>query len=148
MVNLSSRSRRLFKTLGETDPPFYAIFFVIAGADLNLDLVGSMGVLGIAYLVMRALGKFVGARIGARRLKMEPQVQSFLGFGLMAQAGLAVGLTITVGSQFPEYYPVISTVILSSVVVYEMFGPISTKFAIVQSGEARLGGDATQSIWA
>jgi Kef-type K+ transport system membrane component KefB len=147
MVNLSSRSRRLFKTLGETDPPFYAIFFVIAGADLNLDLVGSMGVLGVAYLVMRALGKFVGARIGARRLKMEPQVQSFLGFGLMAQAGLAVGLTITVGRQFPQYYPVISTVILSSVVVYEMFGPISTKFAIVQSGEARLGGEATQSIW-
>ena len=147
MVNLSSRSRRLFKTLGETDPPFYAIFFVIAGADLNLDLVGSMGVLGVAYLVMRALGKFVGARIGARRLQMEPQVQSFLGFGLMAQAGLAVGLTITVGSQFPQYYPVISTVILSSVVVYEMFGPISTKFAIVQSGEARLGGEATQSIW-
>ncbi len=148
MVNLSRRSRRLFKTLGETDPPFYAIFFVIAGADLNLELVASMGVLGVAYLVMRALGKFVGARIGAKRLKMEPQVQSFLGFGLMAQAGLAVGLTITVGGQFPEYYPVISTVILSSVVVYEMFGPISTKFAIVQSGEARLGGEASQSIWA
>lgn len=148
MVNLSSRSRRLFKTLGETDPPFYAIFFVIAGADLNLDLVGSMGVLGIAYLVMRALGKFVGARIGTKRLKMERQVQSFLGFGLMAHAGLAVGLTITVGSEFPQYYPVISTVILSSVVVYEMFGPICTKFAIVQSGEARLDGDSTQSIWA
>ena len=147
MVNLSRRSRRLFKTLEGTDPPFYAIFFVIAGADLNLQLVSSMGALGFAYLAARALGKFIGAGIGARRLKMEPQVQRFLGFGLMAQAGLAVGLTITVGRQFPEYYPAISTVILSSVALYEMFGPISAKFAIVQSGEARVEGGAAQSIW-
>lgn len=148
MANLSRRSRRLFKTLAGTDPPFYAIFFVIAGADLNLNLLASMGVLGFAYLISRAVGKFIGARIGAKRLHMEPQVQRFLGFGLMAQAGLAVGLTITVGRQFPEYYPVISTIILSSVVIYEMFGPISTKFAIVQSGEARMGDGPTQSIWA
>ena len=147
MANLSRRSRRLFKTLEGTDPPFYAIFFVIAGADLNLQLVSSMGVLGFAYLAARACGKFIGAGIGAKWLKMEPQVQRFLGFGLMAQAGLAVGLTITVGRQFPEYYPLVSTVILSSVALYEMFGPIATKFAIVQSGEARMGGGAAQSIW-
>ncbi len=147
MANLSRRSRRLFKTLEGTDPPFYAIFFVIAGADLNLELVSSMGALGFAYLAARACGKFIGAGIGAKRLKMEPQVQRFLGFGLMAQAGLAVGLTITVGRQFPEYYPVISTVILSSVTLNEMFGPISAKFAIVQSGEARIGGETAESIW-
>ena len=147
MANLSRRSSRLFKTLEGTDPPFYAIFFVIAGADLNLQLVSSMGVLGFAYLAARACGKFIGAGIGAKWLKMEPQVQRFLGFGLMAQAGLAVGLTITVGRQFPEYYPLVSTVILSSVALYEMFGPIATKFAIVQSGEARMGGGAAQSIW-
>lgn len=148
MVNLSRRSRRLFKTLAGTDPPFYAIFFVLAGADLDVNLLTSMGVIGIAYLLARGLGKFGGAWLGSRRLGMEPQVQHFLGFGLLTQAGLAVGLVMMVGRQFPDYYAVISTVVLSAVVLYEMIGPISTKFAIVQSGEARLGREAAQSIWA
>ena len=60
MVNLSQRSRRLFHTLAGTDPPFYAIFFVIAGADLDLASVPEMGLLGVAYLSARAIGKFLG----------------------------------------------------------------------------------------
>ena len=46
MVNLSAESRRLFQALGQTDPPLYAIFFVIAGADLNIKLLTTIGVLG------------------------------------------------------------------------------------------------------
>ena len=60
MVNLSARSRRLFHTLAGTDPPFYAIFFVIAGADLDVSLVSSMGILGAYYVLARAVGKFWG----------------------------------------------------------------------------------------
>ena len=148
MVNLSRRSRRLFRTLAGTDPPFYAIFFVLAGAELDVARVATIGVIGVAYVAARAGGKFAGAWLGSRRLGMERQVQNFLGFGLLTQAGLAVGLVMTIGRQFPDYYDVISTIVLSAVVVYEMVGPIATKFAIVQSGEARLGSDATQSIWA
>lgn len=148
MVNLSRRSRRLFRTLAGTDPPFYAIFFVLAGAELDVSRVASMGVIGIAYVLARGGGKFFGAWLGSRRVGLESQVQHFLGFGLLTQAGLAVGLVMTIGRQFPEHYPLISTVVLSAVVVYEMIGPIATKFAIVQSGEARLAREATQSIWA
>ena len=148
MVNLSRRSRRLFKTLAGTDPPFYAIFFVLAGADLDVSRLSSMGVVGVAYLLARAAGKFAGAWLGSRREGMVSQVQNFLGFGLLTQAGLAVGLVLTISRQFPEYYPVISTIVLSAVVLYEMVGPIATRFAIVHSGEARSGREATQSIWA
>ena len=137
MVNLSARSRRLFNTLSRTDPPFYAIFFVIAGADLDVSLVPSMGILGIYYLFARAAGKFWGARYAARWLGLEDAVQRLLGFGLMAQAGLAVGLVLVINQRFPEYAEIVSTVVLSSVVVYEMFGPISTRYAITRSGEAR-----------
>jgi len=136
MVNLSKRSKRLFEALASTDPPFYAIFFVIAGADLDVSLIGQMGVLGVVYVSARALGKFLGARIGAAWLGMHPSVQRFLGYGLMAQAGLAVGITLAVSRRFEEYSPVITTVVLSSVAIYEMFGPITTRFAIIRSGEA------------
>ena len=135
MVNLSARSGSLFATLSGTDPPFYAIFFVIAGADLDLSLLASMGIIGVIYVVGRATGKFGGAVLGARWLGLEPTVQQFLGFGLMAQAGLAVGLTLAVGQRFEDFAPIVSTVVLAGVAFYEMVGPISTRFALVQAGE-------------
>lgn len=148
MVNLSQRSRRLFDTLAGTDPPFYAIFFVIAGADLDVMAIPEMGLLGIVYLSARAVGKFLGASFGARALGLEPKVQKYLGFALMAQAGLAVGIMLAVEQRYPEYAATVKTVVLSSVALYEMFGPISARFAIVRSGEARLRSDDSGSIWA
>ena len=136
MVNLASHSRSLFDTLAGTDPPFYAIFFVIAGADLDLTLVPAMGVVGLIYVGGRAIGKFSGAVIGARWLGLEPTVQRFLGFGLIAQAGLAVGLTIAIDQRYDSFAPIVSTVVLAAVAIFEMVGPISTRFALRQSGEA------------
>ena len=138
MMNLSKRSRGLFDTLSGTDPPFYAIFFVLAGADLDLTLVQSLGWLGVIYVLGRALGKFVGARVAARHLALTPAVQRYLGFALLAQAGLAVGITISIERRFDEYAPVVSAIVLASVAIYEMFGPISARYALIQSGEARL----------
>ena len=148
MVNLSRRSRRLFKTLARTDPPFYAIFFVLAGAELDTGRLATIGVAGVLYVVARGSGKFLGAWLGSRRVGMDSRVQNYLGFGLLTQAGLAVGLVMTVSRQFPEYYGTISTVVLSAIVIYEIIGPIGTKFAIVRSGEAHVGRETTQSIWA
>ncbi len=148
MVNLSRRSRKLFQTLAGTDPPFYAIFFVLAGADLDVGRLASLGGVGIVYVLARGGGKFLGAWLGSRRAGLQPQVQNFLGFGLLTQAGLAVGLVMAIGRQFPDHYASISTVVLSAVVVYEMVGPVCTKFAIVQAGEARTTRGAAESIWA
>lgn len=136
MVNLTQRSRSLFATLAGTDPPFYAIFFVIAGADLDLALVPAMGVVGLVYVGGRAIGKFVGAGVGARWLQLEPTVQRYLGFGLLAQAGLAVGLTIAIEQRYDEFSPIVSTVVLAAVAIFEMVGPISARFALFRSGEA------------
>jgi Kef-type K+ transport system membrane component KefB len=137
MVNFTGRSGSLFETLSRTDPPFYAIFFVLAGADLDLGLVGSLGLAGVVYLVGRAAGKLVGARLGAGLLGMEPVVKRFLGMALMAQAGLAVGLVITTQRRFADLAPAVTTIVLASVVVYEIVGPISTRFALVRAGETR-----------
>ncbi len=137
MANLSPDSRRLFHALSRSDPPFYAIFFVIAGADLNLGLLKTIGALGAVYVVCRAAGKLAGARIGARSAGLGRPVQRLLGFGLMSQAGLAVGLTLTISRRFPDYAPAVVTIVLASVAVYEMVGPISARLAIIRSGEAR-----------
>jgi hypothetical protein len=97
-----------------------------------------MGLLGLVYVVGRAAGKFTGATVAAWRLRLAASVRNFLGFALQAQAGLAVGLTLAVAGRYPEYASVVSTVVLASVAVFEMIGPASTRFALVQSGEAGL----------
>jgi Kef-type K+ transport system membrane component KefB len=140
MVNSTRHSHSLFDTLARTDPPFYAIFFVLAGADLDLGLVGSLGLAGIVYLVGRAGGKLLGARLGAKWLGMAPTVRRYLGLALMAQAGLAVGLVLTIERRFADVAPAVTAIVLASVVVYEIVGPLSTRFALVRAGETRLPG--------
>jgi Kef-type K+ transport system membrane component KefB len=142
MVNLADRGQQFFGTLSNTDPPFYAIFFVIAGAELDVSRVPAMGLLGVVYIVGRAAGKFAGASFAAWRLGLEPSVRNFLGFALQAQAGLAVGLTLTVNTRYPEYAPVVTTIVLASVAVFEMVGPAGTRFALMRSGEAGLASPA------
>jgi Kef-type K+ transport system membrane component KefB len=138
MVNLAERSRHIFDALSATDPPFYAIFFVIAGAELDASLIPAMGALGLVYVVGRAGGKVVGATVAARWLGLDASVQHFLGLALLAQAGLAIGLTMTVNTRFPNLAPVVSTVVLASVAVYEMVGPVSARYALGRSGEVGL----------
>jgi Kef-type K+ transport system membrane component KefB len=136
MVNLSARGRTLFSALSHTDPPLYAIFFVIAGADLDVSLLKTIGVLGLTYIGCRSLGKFAGASIGSRLMGFGGRIPRLLGFGMITQAGLAIGLTISIQRRFPEFSPIISAVVLSSIIVFEMIGPLSTRFAIARSGEA------------
>ncbi|HET7598642.1 MAG TPA: cation:proton antiporter [Gemmatimonadales bacterium] len=135
MVNLSGKSRRLFETLSRTDPPLYAIFFVIAGADLNVALLGSLGVLGVLYVIGRSVGKLLGAGVAAARTDAPRDVRRLLGISMLSQAGLAVGLILTTRQRFPELAPTITTVVLGAVTVFELVGPIATRFALTRSGE-------------
>jgi len=136
-ANLSRRSKRLTTALSRTDPPLYVIFFVLAGAELNLGLLRALGVLGLVYIVCRAAGKLAGARIGAKRAHFEPAVQQLLGFSILAQAGLAIGLVLVTRERFPELAPTVATVVLGGLAIFELVGPISARIALVKSGESR-----------
>jgi Kef-type K+ transport system membrane component KefB len=127
----------LFEALAHTDPPLYAIFFVIAGADLNLALLPTLGVLGVIYVVGRMTGKFLGARTTSRWLRLDPVVQRYLGLGMLSQAGLAIGLILAVGHRYPDLAPTISTVVLAGVAVFEIIGPVSARYCLVASGESK-----------
>ena len=137
LVNLSSRSRRLFEALSHTDPPLYVIFFVLAGADLNLALLPSLGILGVAYVLCRAGGKMGGAWLAARATDSTPNVRRLLGPSILAQAGLAVGLVLVTRQRFPDLAPVVTTVVLGAVVIFEIAGPLSARFALDRCGESR-----------
>jgi Kef-type K+ transport system membrane component KefB len=147
MVNLTLASQRLTTALSRLDRPFYAIFFVVAGADLDIGKIPALGALGAAYVVARGAGKFFGARLAARFLGFEPRHQRGIGLALLAQADLALGLSLDVARRFPEYAVTMSTVILGAVCVFEVLGPIATRYAVIAVGEARMGSSAATGVW-
>ena len=136
--NLSMMHRLVYAELRQTEMPFYIAFFVLSGASLHVDMLGHLGLLGFAYLVSRPLGKAVGAWAAGRRFGAEPQVVRNLGLGLLPQAGVAIGLALTVTEANEAMGRVVSTVILSSVVIYETIGPFLTKLGLQRAGEIHL----------
>ncbi len=137
LINLEKESSHLFKVLGKTDPPLYAIFFVLAGAHLQLLSLLLIGVSGVGYTLSRIAGKMAGAWYGARKLGYPGVISKYLGVTLIAHGSVAIGLALQVRSIFPKYADVIATVILGSVLINEVLGPLLTKFALSKAGETR-----------
>ncbi|MGB4530142.1 MAG: cation:proton antiporter, partial [Bacillota bacterium] len=144
-VNLLPRETgRIFDILKSVDTPIYVLFFVLAGANLQLELVTQVGAIGVAYIVSRVIGKMAGAALGAKLGGAPETVLKYLGLGLVPQAGVAIGVTLVVQQNFPSIADLVTTVILGSVVVYEIIGPFCSKLAITRAGE--VGKAESQSL--
>lgn len=135
LVNLMHNANRVFFSLNPFTPPVYLLFFTLAGASLDLSILLSVGLLGLGYITARAAGKMFGAWIGAKGVKAEPTVQKYLGLALLPQGGISIGLSVLVRQHLPEYSTAIVTIIMFSVLVYEVSGPIFAKIAIQKAGE-------------
>lgn len=134
IANVAPNSTRVLKVVDKITPPIFMAFFVIAGAELNLSVLGSVGLVGIGYIVFRVLGKYLGAGFGARIAKSPKSVQKYLGLTLVPQAGVAIGLSMIAESILPNGQE-IRAIILSATVVYELIGPLLTKIALYKAGE-------------
>ena len=106
------------------------LFFFLSGAELDLSIIPAVGVIGILYVVFRVGGQVAGAWVGAKLSKAKPVVQKFLGFTLVPQAGVAIGLATTAMTVVPEFGAKIRTIILCGTVIYELTGPVITKIAL------------------
>lgn len=138
IANLNKRPHETFSSVNDLATPFYVLFFTLAGASLDLNILKTSWVvvlLSVVYILARGFGKFSGASVGARIAKSEPQVRKYLGFALLPQGGVSLGLLVVVSSKMPEYYQLIATIIMLSIMVYETSGPIFAKLAINKAGE-------------
>lgn len=133
--NLSRRSEAVFGAVRAMDTPVYVVFFVLSGAGLHVELLRSVGLLGVGYVVFRIAGKIAGAAAGGALTKAPGVVQKYLGFGLVPQAGVALGLSLLAKQQFPGIGDMISTTIVASTVIYELIGPVFSKMGITLAGE-------------
>lgn len=146
LVNLLHKSKPVFDSVDDFVSPVYVLFFTLAGASLDLSIFAKVGLMGLAYIIARAGGKMLGAWVGAKSVKADEVISKYLGLGLLPQGGISIGLIVLVRQQLPEYAAAISSIIMFSVLVYEVSGPIFAKIAIQKAGEINMGAKKKESI--
>ncbi len=135
LVNTSKASEEVFEQADRITPPIFMLFFFLSGAELDIRILPTVGVIGVLYVVFRVVGKVLGALFGAKISKAPKVVQKYLGYTLIPQAGVAIGLASTAMTVVPEYGKTIRAIILCGTVIYELTGPVITKMALKKAGE-------------
>ena len=136
--NICPLSEDLMKASDKWTSPLFALFFVISGAELELEVFADIAIVGIGvvYILFRCLGKHTGTFVSAKATKCEPQICKYLGITLFPQAGVALGMCAT-AMQLGEEGNLIRNITLFAVLVYEIFGPLLTKWALTQAGDIK-----------
>ena len=135
LANFSADINSLMDICDSVTPPVFMIFFVASGAELQLSVLPTVGLIGIIYIVFRVLGKMFGASLGGIICKCEKGVRKYLGPCLLPQAGVAIGLSLVAAEVVPDYASEIRAVILCGTLIYELVGPAVTKFSLKKAGE-------------
>jgi Kef-type K+ transport system membrane component KefB len=138
----AEHGRHIRYTIEQAGPVIYVLFFTLVGARFQISLLPAMGMLGVAYVVLRTSGKFFGAWLGGIVGGAELAVRNNLGLGLLSQAGVAIGLALASASRFSAYGQegqalgfLIINVITATTFVVQIVGPICVKLAISRAGE-------------
>lgn len=134
---LFSAGDKLFGSIDFLEETVFLLFFTLAGTHFHAAVFFQHIDIILVYFFARILGKLIGSALGAKITKAPIQVTRWLGFALIPQAGVAVGLALTLGHQaeFKEISLLVINVILASTLVYEFIGPLTARFALQQAGE-------------
>lgn len=139
--NLTYRSKL---NLDNISPILLPLFFILAGAQLNIKLIGKIGLIGLLYTAARMTGKILGASFGAVIGKAQKVVKKFVGFALIPQVGVAVALALTVKSKYGtgaygqtgiDLSNIVINILLFTTIITETIGPFLTKTALTMAGE-------------
>ena len=144
--NVCDTSQELMERVESWTVPLNVLFFVISGAELDLQvLVNPMTLLvGVVYIIARSAGKYFGARVSCGLSKCTPAVTNYLGITLLPQAGVALGMALTAMSL--QGGALIRNVVLFSVLVYELVGPALTKWSLLKAGEIKPEGKTSARV--
>jgi len=143
LVNQNAvNARKVFSALGNWTPPIYLFFFLLIGTRLNFNLIYDYSLLIIIYIISRSLGKWGGAYTGSLISKAPIMTRKYLGFTLLSQAGVAIGLALSAAKSLEKlnYHHEADQVIgvmTATTFIIMLFGPIITKIALVKAGEIK-----------
>ncbi|MBO5401980.1 MAG: cation:proton antiporter [Clostridia bacterium] len=137
--NLCEFSEELMAKVDRWTAPLFVLFFVISGAELDLSVFTDWAVIviGVVYIIFRSAGKISGANISSKFMKCDPSIQKYLGITLLPQAGVALGMSVTVAAELGADGAIIRNIVLFAVLVYELLGPLMTKIALTKAGDIK-----------
>jgi len=136
VVNLAKHHSRPFHEIEHIEWPFMVFFFVLAGASLRLDSLYEIGLIGLAYLVLRTLARVLGGWIGGIVADAPILHRRWIGLALIPQAGVALGMALVAANHFPQLAETLLAVTIGATVVFEVIGPVLTQRALRRVGEA------------
>jgi Kef-type K+ transport system membrane component KefB len=125
----------LLKAMERSAAPVFVVFFALAGASISLEAVAAIWPLAIGLTLVRAFGIWGGSYIGARLTGASPEERSYTWMGLIAQAGVAIGLVVVISENYPDRGAEMQTLILAVIAINQVIGPILGRFALVRAGE-------------
>ena len=134
--NLCPLSEEIMGRADKWSAPVLVLFFVISGAELELGVFAKGGavLVGVVYILTRSAGKYFGARESARMMHCGASVTKYLGITLLPQAGVALGMCVT-AAKLPGDGPMIRNIVLFAVLIYELVGPLLTRWALTKAGD-------------
>ena len=135
--NICDFSEDIMERVDRWAQPLFVLFFVLSGAELDLRVFSSLVVvaIGVLYMVARSAGKYLGARASAKLMHCDHTIQKYLGITLLPQAGVALGMSVTVAAELGSEGSIIRSIVLFAVLIYELVGPMLTKIALTKAGE-------------
>jgi Kef-type K+ transport system membrane component KefB len=118
----------------------FLLFFTISSMHLNISCLLAMPLVIILYIIFRILGKIIGVWTGGKLSGADKHIQNYLGLALFPQAGIAIGLSLSLQNQagFEVIAPIILNVIIATTMVHEFIGPMLTKYVLKKSGECNM----------
>lgn len=136
VANVAKHHDRAFREIEGLEWPFLAAFFVLSGASATLEGVATYGALAAAYVGLRILGRVVGGYVGAWLGGTPARQRLLLGPALLPQAGVALGMTLVAVDRFPELGGDPLAVVVLGTVVFELIGPLLTRWVLTRAGDA------------
>lgn len=137
--NLCKEQAEIMEKTDKWTAPLFVLFFVISGAELQLNVFLDIMIVlvGVVYVLVRAAGKYVGSRLSSTLMKCEPNINKYLGITLFPQAGVALGMSLTViaDGMLGASGELVRNITLFAVLIYELVGPLLTKMALTKAGE-------------
>ena len=133
IANLGKHHDYPFHSIEDIEWPFMVIFFVLAGASLEISTLKDIGLIGFTYIIFRVAGKLAGAWLGSRVSGADSMTRRWMGLALLPQAGVAIGMALMAANSFPAYGPLFLTVVISATIIFEIVGPALTRFAILRA---------------
>ncbi len=130
IANLAKHHEYPFHAIENIEWPFMVVFFVLAGATLELAALRDVGLIGGIYILCRAIGKILGARIGAELARVDKKTRNWMGPALLPQAGVAIGMALVASNHLPEHRQTLLSIVIGSTVFFEIIGPVFTRMAL------------------